>query len=95
MFNAKFIPMVYFGTWIVLIGQKSNKLLSVNLRFYTTDGIILYLPEYYTFWAQGEPSNATGENCLEFSQQFNRWNDANCDIKKASVCQREYGILIG
>ena len=57
--------------------------------------ISIYHAEYYTFWEMGEPSNATGENCLELHHLFGRWNDANCDVKKPFICQREYGILIG
>ena len=52
----------------------------------------------FTGWANGEPNNAGGENCMSYSLYFNGWNDVPCNIELHFVCQKGLSadlIIIG
>lgn len=45
----------------------------------------------YTFWEHGEP-NFPSEKCIEMSWRNGRWNDINCKLKRAVLCERQLPI---
>ncbi|XP_071750071.1 macrophage mannose receptor 1-like [Lepeophtheirus salmonis] len=46
----------------------------------------------FKFWGIGEPNdNDHKENCIEYRFQH-RWNDVDCELKRAFICQVEYSI---
>jgi len=42
----------------------------------------------YSYWEQGEPS-FPAERCIEMSWRNGRWNDINCRLKRAVLCERQ------
>uniref|UniRef100_A0A6G1SMW1 Macrophage mannose receptor 1 n=1 Tax=Aceria tosichella TaxID=561515 RepID=A0A6G1SMW1_9ACAR len=42
----------------------------------------------YSYWEQGEPS-FPAEKCIEMSWRNGRWNDINCRLKRAVLCERQ------
>uniref|UniRef100_A0A672HW76 C-type lectin domain-containing protein n=1 Tax=Salarias fasciatus TaxID=181472 RepID=A0A672HW76_SALFA len=55
--------------------------------------------ESFSYWAAGEPNNATprGEDCAEFKKydsQFS-WNDESCDRKKRWICEKKPTPCVG
>lgn len=42
----------------------------------------------YSYWEQGEP-NFPAEKCIEMSWRNGRWNDINCRLKRAVLCERQ------
>lgn len=42
----------------------------------------------YSYWDQGEPS-FPAEKCIEMSWRNGRWNDINCRLKRAVLCERQ------
>ena len=45
-------------------------------------------PVDFISWEDGEPNNSDGdEDCVEFLQYNNKWNDNNCVAKRQMICQ--------
>lgn len=44
----------------------------------------------YSYWEHGEP-NFPAEKCIEMSWRNGRWNDINCRLKRAVLCERQVG----
>lgn len=42
----------------------------------------------YSYWEHGEP-NFPAEKCIEMSWRNGRWNDINCRLKRAVLCERQ------
>lgn len=42
----------------------------------------------YSYWEPGEPS-FPAEKCIEMSWRNGRWNDINCRLKRAVLCERQ------
>lgn len=42
----------------------------------------------YSYWEHGEPS-FPAEKCIEMSWRNGRWNDINCRLKRAVLCERQ------
>ncbi|CAM5112433.1 unnamed protein product, partial [Natator depressus] len=58
---------------------------SFDQKFSWMDGT----PVNYVAWAPNEPSFANNdENCVVMNKDFGFWNDINCGIKNAFICER-------
>ncbi|KAM9163688.1 macrophage mannose receptor 1-like isoform 1-T1 [Pangshura tecta] len=58
---------------------------SFDQKFSWLDGT----PVNYVAWAPNEPNFANNdENCVVMNKDFGFWNDINCGIKKAFICER-------
>uniref|UniRef100_A0A8C8RN29 C-type lectin domain-containing protein n=1 Tax=Pelusios castaneus TaxID=367368 RepID=A0A8C8RN29_9SAUR len=58
---------------------------SFDQKFSWLDGT----PVNYVAWAPNEPSFANNdENCVVMNKDFGFWNDINCGIRNAFICQR-------
>lgn len=42
----------------------------------------------YSYWEHGEP-NFPAEKCIEMSWRNGRWNDINCRLKRAVLCEKQ------
>jgi hypothetical protein len=43
----------------------------------------------YTDWAEAQPDDFRGEDCLEWRQSDRSWNDVDCTLLKLPLCERE------
>ncbi len=57
---------------------------SVEDQFEYVDGSLVTL----TFWAQGQPDNSGGEDCVHHSGNQWKWNDNECSNKLKFLCQK-------
>jgi hypothetical protein len=45
-------------------------------------------PLDYTDWADAQPDDFRGEDCLEWRQMDRSWNDVDCTLLKLPLCER-------
>jgi hypothetical protein len=45
-------------------------------------------PLDYTDWADAQPDDFRGEDCLEWRQMDRSWNDVDCTLPKLPLCER-------
>ena len=47
-------------------------------------------PMKYDNWKRNEPNGAGDEDCVEVDPPLMGWNDRECTVKLAYICEKEY-----